>query len=51
MALSKTQTKRLGGILSIMFGDSIPSTNLTELIQQGFVELEGHKSYTSPILT
>ncbi len=42
MALSKTQTKRLGGILSIMFGDTIPSTNLTELIQQGYVEVNGN---------
>ena len=41
MALSKTQTKRLGGILSVMFGDSIPSENLTELIKEGYIELEG----------
>ncbi len=32
MALSKTQTKRLGGILTVMFGDDIPSDNLTALI-------------------
>ena len=41
MALSKTQTKRLGGILSVMFGDSIPSENLTELIKEGYIKLEG----------
>jgi len=43
MALSKTQTKRLGGILSVMFGDSIPSENLTQLIQEGFIKLEGEQ--------
>tara|TARA_R110001592_G_scaffold113550_2_gene312780 strand:- start:16968 stop:17198 length:231 start_codon:yes stop_codon:yes gene_type:complete len=45
MALSKTQTKRLGGILSIMFGDNIPSENLTELIKQGYIEVvsQGYK--------
>jgi hypothetical protein len=42
MALSKTQTKRLGCILNVMFGDEIPSKNLTELITGGFVELNGN---------
>lgn len=41
MALSKTQTKRLGGILSVMFGDEIPSDNLTDLIQQGYIKVDG----------
>ena len=41
MALSKTQTKRLGGILSVMFGDNIPSENLTDLIKQGYIEVVG----------
>jgi len=43
MALSKTQTKRLGGILSIMFGDNIPSENLTDLIKQGYIEVVGQE--------
>ena len=43
MALSKTQTKRLGGILAIMFGDDIPSENLTALISEGFIKVEGQK--------
>jgi len=43
VALSKTQTKRLGGILAIMFGDDIPSENLTALIADGFIKVEGQK--------
>lgn len=43
MALSKTQTKRLGGILSIMFGDEMPSNLLTDLIKDGYVEVVGDK--------
>jgi hypothetical protein len=41
VALSKTQTKRLGGILSVMFGDEIPSDNLTDLIQHGYIKVDG----------
>ena len=41
MALSKTQTRRLGGILGVMFGDSLPSEVLTGLITDGFVKIEG----------
>ena len=37
MALSKTQTKRLGGILTIMFGDDIPS----DLITDGYIVVNG----------
>jgi len=37
MALSKTQTKRLGGLLSIMFRDSLPSEVLSELVKEGYV--------------
>lgn len=43
MALSKTQTKRLGGILTVMFGDDIPSDLLTNLITEGYIKLEGQK--------
>lgn len=41
MALSKTQTKRLGGILGVMFGDSLPSDILTSLITDGYVKIVG----------
>jgi len=41
MALSKTQTKRLGGILTIMFGDEIPSDLLTNLITDGYIVVNG----------
>ena len=41
MALSKTQTKRLGGILTIMFGDDIPSDLLTNLITDGYIVVRG----------
>ncbi len=43
MALSKTQTKRLGGILTIMFGDDIPSDLLTTLITDGYIKVNGQK--------
>lgn len=41
MALSKTQTKRLGGILTVMFGDDIPSDLLTTLITDGYIKVNG----------
>ena len=41
MALSKTQTKRLGSILTIMFGDDIPSDLLTNLITEGYIKVNG----------
>ena len=43
MAFSKTQTKRLGGILTVMFGDDIPSDLLTNLITEGYIKVEGQK--------
>lgn len=47
MALSKTQTKRLGGILSVMFGDEIPDNLINILIQEGYVEISGDKAVLS----
>lgn len=47
MALSKTQTKRLGGILSVMFGDEMPSDVLTLLIKEGFVEIHDDRAVLS----
>ena len=42
MALSKTQTKRLGSLLSVMFQDGkLPEPILRELEQDRFVELKG----------
>jgi len=43
MALSKTQTKRLGGILAVMFGESLPNEIISDLIEQGFVKLSGQE--------
>jgi len=43
MALSKTQNKRLGSLLSVMFNDQIPSDILNELIKEGFVVVTGDK--------
>jgi len=43
MALSKTQTKRLGGILTVMFDDEIPSDLLTNLITEGYIKVNGQK--------
>ncbi len=41
MGLSKTQTKRLGSILTIMFGEDIPSDLLTTLITDGYIKVNG----------
>tara|TARA_R110000744_G_scaffold32267_2_gene75560 strand:+ start:201 stop:431 length:231 start_codon:yes stop_codon:yes gene_type:complete len=38
MALSKTQNKRLGLILSVMFNDDTPEELLSDVIKDGFVE-------------
>ena len=38
MALSKTQKKRLGGILTVMFKEELPQEVEQELVQEGFVE-------------
>ena len=39
MALSKTQTKRLGGLLAIMFAEEIPAEMLTKLIKEDLIEI------------
>ena len=41
MALSKTQSKRLGAILSVMFNEEAPAEVIDEIIKQGFVEKKG----------
>ena len=38
MALSKTQNKRLGGILTVMFKEELPHDVEQQLVQEGFVE-------------
>ena len=38
MALSKTQNKRLGGILTVMFKEKLPQDVEQQLVQEGFVE-------------
>ena len=43
MALSKTQTKKLGGLLSVMFKEeTMPSDLLNKLIKEGLVELHSN---------
>ena len=37
MALSKTQNKRLGAILSVMFEEDVPRCALEDVIDEGFV--------------
>ena len=37
MALSKTQNKRLGGILTVMFKEELPQEVEQELVKEGFV--------------
>jgi Mn-dependent DtxR family transcriptional regulator len=43
MALSKTQSKRLGTILSVMFNEDAPSDALQEIEKEGFVEKQDDK--------
>ena len=38
MALSKTQNKRLGGILTVMFKEELPQEVEQELVEEGFLE-------------
>ena len=38
MALSKTQNKRLGGILTVMFKEELPKEVEQELVKEGFVK-------------
>lgn len=42
MALSKTQNKRLGVILSVMFNEETPQELLEDVIRHGFVEKVGN---------
>ena len=39
MALSKTQNKRLGTLLSVMFAEKLTEEDLEEVIKAGFVEI------------
>ena len=43
MALSKTQSRRLGAILSVMFNEETPDVIVSEVIEGGYVEKEGDK--------
>ena len=42
MALSKTQNKRLGALLSVMFNDEVPSEIVNKLIQEEYLEVDGN---------
>lgn len=39
MALSKTQNKRLGILLSVMFAEELTEEDLEEVVKLGFVEI------------
>lgn len=41
MALSKTQNKRLGSILSVMFKEELPETALVQILKDGFIQKDG----------
>ena len=41
MALSKTQSKRLGTILSVMFNEEAPTDAIQEIEKDGYVTKEG----------
>jgi predicted transcriptional regulator len=38
MALSKTQNKRLAGILAVMTNDNVPYEAIEGLVKEGFIE-------------
>ena len=40
MALSKTQTKRLGGLLQVTFNNDLPQQVSSELKDKGFIETD-----------
>tara|TARA_Y100001972_G_C7646355_1_gene324866 strand:+ start:1639 stop:1863 length:225 start_codon:yes stop_codon:yes gene_type:complete len=47
MALSKTQTKRLGGLLQVTFNNELPQQVTNELVEKGFVKTDnGNTSLT-----
>ena len=47
MALSKTQTKRLGGLLQVTFNNELPQQVTNELVEEGFVKTDnGNTSLT-----
>lgn len=48
MALSKTQSKRLGAILSVMFNEEAPVDAIEEIISEGYVAKEGDKLVLTP---
>ena len=41
MALSKTQNKRRGSILSVMFKEELPETALVQILKDGFIQKDG----------
>tara|TARA_R110000823_G_scaffold296588_1_gene416586 strand:+ start:63 stop:293 length:231 start_codon:yes stop_codon:yes gene_type:complete len=43
MALSKTQNKRLGSILGVMFNDSLSEEILNSLTNEGYIKLKDSK--------
>tara|TARA_R110002074_G_scaffold76828_2_gene174584 strand:- start:651 stop:881 length:231 start_codon:yes stop_codon:yes gene_type:complete len=43
MALSKTQNKRLGSILGVMFNDSLSEEILNSLTNEGYIKLQDSK--------
>lgn len=48
MALSKTQQKRLGSILGFMFNQDMPSEVVTNLVKDGYVEVDGESFKLTP---
>ena len=47
MSLSKTQTKRLGTLLSVMFKEETPPKLLDDVVAGGFVKKNGDESVVS----
>tara|TARA_R100000773_G_scaffold40347_1_gene36245 strand:- start:893 stop:1150 length:258 start_codon:yes stop_codon:yes gene_type:complete len=48
MALSKTQSRKLGILLAIMFDDDIDDTYIQEMIVGGYAKLDGRKYVLTP---
>ena len=44
MSLSKTQTRRLGTLLSVMFNEDTPERLLNDVVAGGYVEKSGDQT-------
>jgi len=48
MALSKTQSRKLGILLAIMFGEDLDDAFIQEMIEGGYIKLKGSNYILTP---